>query len=149
MSSKNFKTQEVIEISRKEAGESRGFPILYMGIIKDVFQMEGKKCNIQEDTNDIVNLINRSRPWITHENRYDNDTSFGWFINATGIDKIFRSDCIKFIPFSCVLLNIGPLPVKHYLGKMETDYSYYIVLKITYLTKVVKSNDCKTIQSEA
>ena len=35
-------------IGRKEAGESRGFPILRMGIIKDVFQMEGKECEDQE-----------------------------------------------------------------------------------------------------
>ena len=44
MRSKSFETQEVREISRKEAGESRGFPILGMGITKDVFQMERKKC---------------------------------------------------------------------------------------------------------
>ena len=43
MPSKSFDTQEVREIGRKEAGESRGFPILCMGII-DVFQMEGKEC---------------------------------------------------------------------------------------------------------
>ena len=48
MRSKGFNTQEVREIGRKEAGESRGFPILCMGIIKDVFQMEGKKCKDQE-----------------------------------------------------------------------------------------------------
>ena len=40
--SNSFETQEVREIGRKEAGESRGFPILCMGII-DVFQMEGKR----------------------------------------------------------------------------------------------------------
>ena len=38
MRSKSFDTQEVREIGRKEAGESRGFPILCMGIIEDVFQ---------------------------------------------------------------------------------------------------------------
>ena len=48
MRSKNFETQEVREIDWKEAGESRGFPILWMGIMKDVFQMEGKKCKDQE-----------------------------------------------------------------------------------------------------
>ena len=48
MRSKSFKTQEVREIDLKEAGESRGFPILRMGIIEDVFQMEGKKCKNQE-----------------------------------------------------------------------------------------------------
>ena len=46
MRSNGFDTQEVIEIGRKEAGESRGFPILCMGII-DVFQMEGKECEDQ------------------------------------------------------------------------------------------------------
>ena len=41
MRSKSFETQEVKKIGRKEAGESRGFPILWMGIIGDVFQIEG------------------------------------------------------------------------------------------------------------
>ena len=45
---KSFDTQEVREIDRKEAGESRGLPILWMGIIEDVFQMEGKECEVQE-----------------------------------------------------------------------------------------------------
>ena len=40
MRSKSFNTQEVREIGQKKAGESRSFPILWMGII-DVFQMEG------------------------------------------------------------------------------------------------------------
>ena len=44
MRSKSFDTQEVREIGRKEAEESRGFPMLWMGIIEDVFQMEGKEC---------------------------------------------------------------------------------------------------------
>ena len=48
MRSNSFDTQEVREIGRKEAGESRGFPILWMGIIEDVFQMEGKECKDQE-----------------------------------------------------------------------------------------------------
>ena len=49
MRSKNFDTQEVEEIiSRKEVGESRGFPILCMEVIEDVFQMEGKECKVQE-----------------------------------------------------------------------------------------------------
>ena len=48
MRSNSFETQEVREIGRKEAGESRGFPILCMGIIEDVFQMEGKECEDQE-----------------------------------------------------------------------------------------------------
>ena len=44
MCSKSFEMQEVREIGWKEAGESRGFPILCMSIIVDVFQMEGKEC---------------------------------------------------------------------------------------------------------
>ena len=48
MRSNSFDTQEVGEIGRKEAGDSRGFPILWMGIMEDVFQMEGKKCEDQE-----------------------------------------------------------------------------------------------------
>ena len=48
MRSNSFDTQEMREIGRKEAGESRGFPILWMGIIEDVFQMEGKECEDQE-----------------------------------------------------------------------------------------------------
>ena len=47
MRSNSFEAQEVREIGGKEAGESRGFSILWMGII-DVFQMEGKKCEDQE-----------------------------------------------------------------------------------------------------
>ena len=46
--SNNFGMQEVREIGLKEAGEPRGFPILCMGIIEDVFQMEGKECKDQE-----------------------------------------------------------------------------------------------------
>ena len=45
---KNFETQEVREIGRKKAGGSRGFPILWMGIIEDVFQMEGNECEDRE-----------------------------------------------------------------------------------------------------
>ena len=43
----SFDTQEVREIGRKEAGESRGFPILCMEIMEDVFQMEGKEYKDQ------------------------------------------------------------------------------------------------------
>ena len=46
--SKRFETQEVREIGWKEAGESRGFPILWMGIMEDVYQMERKKCKVEE-----------------------------------------------------------------------------------------------------
>ena len=48
MRSNSSQTQEVREIGRKEAGESRGIPILWMGIIEGVFQMEGKKYKVQE-----------------------------------------------------------------------------------------------------
>ena len=48
MRSNSLDTQEVREIGRKEIGESRGFPILWMGIMEDVFQMEGKECEDQE-----------------------------------------------------------------------------------------------------
>ena len=44
----SFDTQEMRELGRKEAGESRGFPILWMGIIEDVFHMGEKKCKVQE-----------------------------------------------------------------------------------------------------
>ena len=36
------------EQGQKEAGESRGFFISWMGIIEDAFQMEGKECKNQE-----------------------------------------------------------------------------------------------------
>ena len=42
MRSKSVDTQEARKIGRKEAGESRGFPILCMGI------MEEKECEDQE-----------------------------------------------------------------------------------------------------
>ena len=48
MRSKSFDTQEVRKIGWKEAGESRGFPILWMGIMEDAFQVEGKECKVQE-----------------------------------------------------------------------------------------------------
>ena len=53
MRSKSFETQEVRKIGQKEAGESRGFHILWkertlMEIIEDVYQMEGKECEVQE-----------------------------------------------------------------------------------------------------
>ena len=37
MGSKSFETQKVREISQKEAGESRGFFILCMEIIENIF----------------------------------------------------------------------------------------------------------------
>ena len=48
MRSNSFETLEVRKIGRKEVGESKSFPILWMGIIENVFQMEGKECKIQE-----------------------------------------------------------------------------------------------------
>ena len=48
MHSKRVETQEVSEIGRSKAGESRSCSILWMGIMKDVFQMEGKECKVQE-----------------------------------------------------------------------------------------------------
>ena len=48
MRPKSFDTHEVREIGRKEAGKSRGYPIQWMGIIENVFQMEGKECKVQE-----------------------------------------------------------------------------------------------------
>ena len=48
MSSNRFETQERREIGRKEAGESKGFPILLMEIIENAFHMEGKECKDQE-----------------------------------------------------------------------------------------------------
>ena len=48
MRSKSFDKQDVGEIGWKETGESKGFLILWMGIIEHVFQMEGKECKVQE-----------------------------------------------------------------------------------------------------
>ena len=45
MRSKSFDTPKLREIGRKEAGESRGFPILWIEII---FKMGGKECEVQE-----------------------------------------------------------------------------------------------------
>ena len=48
MRSNSFNTQNMREIGQKEAGESKHFPILWMEMIEDVFQMEGKECKVQE-----------------------------------------------------------------------------------------------------
>ena len=48
MRSDSFVMQQVREIGRKETEESRSFPVLWMNIIKDVFQKEGKECRNQE-----------------------------------------------------------------------------------------------------
>ena len=49
MRSESFETQEVREIGRKEAVESRGFSILCMGIMEDVFHMEEKNAKSRKD----------------------------------------------------------------------------------------------------
>ena len=48
MRSNSFDMQEVGEIGQKEAEESRSFPILCMGIIEDVFQMQEMECEDQK-----------------------------------------------------------------------------------------------------
>ena len=48
MRSNSFDIREVKKIGRKEAGKSRGFPILCMEILEGVFQMEGKEYEDQE-----------------------------------------------------------------------------------------------------
>ena len=45
---KSFETQKMRKVGLKEAGELKGFPILWIGIIEDVFHMEGKECKDQE-----------------------------------------------------------------------------------------------------
>ena len=46
--SKYCQTQEVSDINQKEAGELKGFSILWMAKTTDVFQVEEKKCKDQE-----------------------------------------------------------------------------------------------------
>ena len=48
---KSFETQKMIEIGWKKAKESRGYPILWMGIMEDVFQMERKECKAEKIKN--------------------------------------------------------------------------------------------------
>ena len=48
MRSKSFETLEEREIGRKEAGELRDFPILWNGMVEDVYRMEGKECKNQD-----------------------------------------------------------------------------------------------------
>ena len=61
MRSNSFDTQEMREIGRKEAGESRGFSILCMGIIEDVFQMEGKECEKENPCQSEEDALARNR----------------------------------------------------------------------------------------
>ena len=49
MLSKSSVTQEVREIGWKVAGDSRGFPILWIGIKEDVFQMKERYANNRKD----------------------------------------------------------------------------------------------------
>ena len=70
MRSKSFETQEVREISRKEAGKSRGFLSLRMGIIQDIFQLEGKIENVK------MKIHARARNVLYH--------GIGDFVRASG-----------------------------------------------------------------
>ena len=49
MHSKSFDMQEVRKIGCKEAGESRGFPILWIRIMKEVFQMKERNAKSRRD----------------------------------------------------------------------------------------------------
>ena len=49
MRSKYFIKQEVREIGRKEAGESIGFPILWVGLIKDIFHIKERNAKNRRD----------------------------------------------------------------------------------------------------
>ena len=49
MRSKIFDTQNVRDIGRKKARESRGFIILWMEIMEDVFYVEGKNAESRND----------------------------------------------------------------------------------------------------
>ena len=52
---KNFETQ-VGELGWKEAGDLRGFSILWMGIMDEDLQIEGKECR-SEDNKDMKKKI--------------------------------------------------------------------------------------------
>ena len=54
MCSNSFET--LMRIDRKEVGQLRGFPVLWMGIIENV-QMEGKQCKDKD------RLKTRARAW--------------------------------------------------------------------------------------
>ena len=49
MRTKSFDMQEVREIDRKEAGESRGFPILWMKIIKISSRWNERNAKTRKD----------------------------------------------------------------------------------------------------
>ena len=81
MRSKRFETQEVREIGRKKVGESKGFLILWMGILEDVFHMKGKdqmqrleKIEIQRGTR------KKMRPLGTRSLAELGKVAFGWEI---------------------------------------------------------------------
>ena len=48
MRSNSFETQEVRQMGRNEAGALRGLPILWIGMMVDAFQIEGKVCDDHE-----------------------------------------------------------------------------------------------------
>ena len=57
MRSNSFDTQEVREIGRNEAGESRGFPKLCMEIMEDVFQIGRKGMRRLGEVEDVKKKI--------------------------------------------------------------------------------------------
>ena len=65
MHSKSFETQKVREIGQKKAEESRSFFIFWIGIIEDVFKMEGKECKVQERWKKKIHA--RARKVLLHE----------------------------------------------------------------------------------
>ena len=48
MRAKSFEMQKVRELGRKKAGDLKALFILWMGIIEDVFQKEGRECKDQK-----------------------------------------------------------------------------------------------------
>ena len=46
--SKSFEMKELREIGQKKADQLRNFLMLWIGIIDEGFQMEGKECKAQE-----------------------------------------------------------------------------------------------------
>ena len=45
---KSFEMQKVKEMGWKKPMELRGFPILWVRILQEIFQVEGKECKDQE-----------------------------------------------------------------------------------------------------
>ena len=48
MRSKSIKMQKVRELGQKKAGNPKALLILWMRIVEDVFQIEGKECKDQK-----------------------------------------------------------------------------------------------------